>query len=708
MIITCANCDTSYELNEALIKETGSKVRCKSCSHVFTVYPPQVLESIEPELELDLEMVVDKPADDEDRTAGAVSEEGSDELEIPDLEKMLAEAASERPEDTSPTVDEPELNLEVDSDEILQEDEAQPSDDLDFLDLSDIEDMLTAEGETGPGSLGVSDDEPDLDLDMTPEDTSDGADDLTLENTDNVDLADIEKMLNVAEDELAAELHASEEELSLEMASGSEADAETDFFSDDEDSLDLSDIEKMLDSEEALVPASLQITDEEPELSLEAEDASDEDDDLETLGDLELDLEMESLGENGDDADLMADLSEELDLVIEGDETQDEALSLDLDATDLDPEEIEEIPELSLDLEEEELTLDMEDASSEGDDIPDFSLDIEDALEMESQEEESEEGDLDLEDEEELSLSLDLEEDDEPSLSLDLDDDMDDDLDIFLEADGDEFSLDLADEPASGEGAVTPSADAASAVADEAVFMLDLENGEGEFELDLEDEETVAAPVKETVAVGPSDGFAMGQADTAADVEETAGDLSVPAPQKKSRALTYILLVLLIICGGGYGGLTYLKQQGIEITDLPYIKTFFAPPGEIVALEPTIKYDFYENKNAGQILVITGSVQNTYHHARRRIRISGELLTPGKKVLKKETVYCGNMVDKADLENEKLGKIKKQLQNPAGDKNQNENVQPMAQLPFMVIFSKLPDNIGEFRVIIEGSEEVVP
>ena len=40
MIITCGNCETSFNLNEKLLKPTGSKVRCSRCKHMFTAYPP--------------------------------------------------------------------------------------------------------------------------------------------------------------------------------------------------------------------------------------------------------------------------------------------------------------------------------------------------------------------------------------------------------------------------------------------------------------------------------------------------------------------------------------------------------------------------------------------------------------------------------------------------------------------------------------------
>ena len=39
MILNCEVCKTNFNFPENLIKETGSKVRCSKCHHVFVAYP---------------------------------------------------------------------------------------------------------------------------------------------------------------------------------------------------------------------------------------------------------------------------------------------------------------------------------------------------------------------------------------------------------------------------------------------------------------------------------------------------------------------------------------------------------------------------------------------------------------------------------------------------------------------------------------------
>ena len=40
MIITCEQCNTSFNLDENLLNDKGSKVRCSKCMHIFVAYPP--------------------------------------------------------------------------------------------------------------------------------------------------------------------------------------------------------------------------------------------------------------------------------------------------------------------------------------------------------------------------------------------------------------------------------------------------------------------------------------------------------------------------------------------------------------------------------------------------------------------------------------------------------------------------------------------
>ena len=61
MIINCEKCASRFNLDDNLIKETGSRVRCSVCSNIFTVYPqrPEEEESDEHEETVDLDSSLD-------------------------------------------------------------------------------------------------------------------------------------------------------------------------------------------------------------------------------------------------------------------------------------------------------------------------------------------------------------------------------------------------------------------------------------------------------------------------------------------------------------------------------------------------------------------------------------------------------------------------------------------------------------------------
>jgi len=54
MDIQCEKCRTVFNIDETLIKEVGSKVRCSICRHVFTAYPPvRALDAMKTEIPID-------------------------------------------------------------------------------------------------------------------------------------------------------------------------------------------------------------------------------------------------------------------------------------------------------------------------------------------------------------------------------------------------------------------------------------------------------------------------------------------------------------------------------------------------------------------------------------------------------------------------------------------------------------------------------
>jgi pilus assembly protein FimV len=142
----------------------------------------------------------------------------------------------------------------------------------------------------------------------------------------------------------------------------------------------------------------------------------------------------------------------------------------------------------------------------------------------------------------------------------------------------------------------------------------------------------------------------------------------------------------------------YLKQ-------VPYLNQVMKPEmkevGEIRIDNITSK--FIDNTKIGKLFVITGTVKNEFQDSRKYIRIRGSLFSTGKALAKEVTVYGGNYISDTDLSGMTQEDIDKRLSNRFGDKKSNFDVKPGRSIPFMVVFSDLPESLEEFTIEAAGS-----
>jgi predicted Zn finger-like uncharacterized protein len=464
MILTCKECDTSFNFDERMLKASGSKVRCSKCRSVFTVYPGGSYQPAETAAAAATE------------TAGAAAGAGLDDLDLNKIESMLdlePDAGGAESPAPAPASQDEELNLDFNFDEeeppVAEKSggEFEETQELDFSDL-DLDDAGEAQ-EAAPSaeddlSFGL-----DLDDDIQPagagaDESSAGgkSDDLDFEldlDLDDTPAAGAEAGEPAEADDLdfGLDLGLDEEPAAEPVAAESEAGEDLDF------DLDL-DLDEDKPAGEAAAPAG----GEELDFSL----------------DLDLDEEPAGSGQTGA---LDPDQTEELDLT-DGNEllepVEDEAAAgpaveetdfeLDLDSDELniaqqDSEEIDSSQvaaaadlEFDLDLEEggdeaegnleETAALDLDDLeeTAEAEAEPDsfgseeesFDLDLESALEPEPEEdalagmEETEELDL-------SGLGDDLEIDAKSESGGASEDPLD--LDLEIEQDGEESAADAGE-----------------------------------------------------------------------------------------------------------------------------------------------------------------------------------------------------------------------------------------------------------------------
>jgi predicted Zn finger-like uncharacterized protein len=428
------------------------------------------------------------------------------------------------------------------------------------------------------------------------------------------------------------------------------------------DKLDLSDIEKFFEEEEP--PENEDITDEAI-------------DDLDLDFDLDFDLDMEpgtdtskedaGAKEKPDELDL-SDMdkffSEEKTSEVEGIEEFD--LDLELEADKPIGETAHKVEPDELDLSDIEEILDLEEPEAEEKQVPnDIVLELD--METEPELEKVPEG-LDSDEFEEVDL-FDIEKmleiepaPDTQAEDLVLESDLkEEQADFALPEDSSEVDADETTEPAEAEG-VMPK------------FEFEDEDGE-----DLIEEEITEI--------------------------QPALDQAGPSAKKRISKPIFALLIIAILAGGLYGTYVLLDYMKIEIPFVSdYLKPKVSDPAGNLKIE-TIDIDskFVTNEKTGKLFVITGRIKNGYSSSRRSIKIKGKLFTKGKTLTKTETFFCGNVLSDMELSNMEFAAIKKRLSNSLGDNKSNTGVKPGQELPFMIVFSDLPDNLEEFAIEVAGS-----
>ncbi len=170
MIITCNECDTRFNLDESLLKQTGSKVRCSKCKNIFTAYPVEEaatgsqeeidFSDIDNFLEMDVDLKAEKkpeePNSEIDETPAETEAEIDFELNM-DIEPELH---PENEIDGIPIETKTGLELELD-DKISSETSEEDPEGLD----------KDRENEESKHKNEASDLELDLEIDETPAET---------------------------------------------------------------------------------------------------------------------------------------------------------------------------------------------------------------------------------------------------------------------------------------------------------------------------------------------------------------------------------------------------------------------------------------------------------------------------------------------------------------------------------------------------------
>jgi predicted Zn finger-like uncharacterized protein len=476
-----------------------------------------------------------------------------------------------------------------------------------------------------------------------------------------------------------------------------ESDPDDDDIFEEPSDFEMEDNDFSLEEDSDLATESADFEMDEPDLDLEKTALEMDEPDFEmedTVDPEEADLEMED-DLSFDDSELEIDEdgeSPELELEETRLGFEDDGIDFgDVEEDDLDEIEFEPIED------DEQINLLSEDSepSLEIDDETDFQVDFEPF-------DESTEDDASA-NEEDIKLKFDVEDNSENIVS-DISNEKTDEmyLEIEPEADKEEAGLSLEKNEIEEEEVpplITPEEDFSEY--DEVLEQ------ETEPEDDLLEEETIEI---EDIQEKP---------EIPVERQQTVMDTTPRSGRRRKKPLigapVLVLLLIFFLVIGAYIAsiMTGYNIPYISNIKIPFIEQYFkknvpeASEATPVPNQKSVNGRFVTNASTGTLFVITGRVENPSNIAYSHIEIRGTLITKGKKEAKIKNAFCGNIITEEMLKTGNISDINKLLVVKAGNHNSNVNVKSGASVPFMVVFSDLPEKLQNFTVKVIKFEKAV-
>ncbi|MBE9505159.1 MAG: zinc-ribbon domain-containing protein [Proteobacteria bacterium] len=183
--------------------------------------------------------------------------------------------------------------------------------------------------------------------------------------------------------------------------------------------------------------------------------------------------------------------------------------------------------------------------------------------------------------------------------------------------------------------------------------------------------------------------------------------------RSKKKKPTLLILILLILAALG-GGFYYLETSGKNITvGGVNLQTLIQEIKVQVGMVDTQKVEvkglngYYKTtKKEGPIFVVEGRAANAFNRPISFIKLKGTLYGNNGKALMTEVAYAGNNFSDNDLLEFSRSKVKDEMNYKVGKGLVNSNISPKKEIPFMIVFYNVPNNLAEFDVEVLSSEFV--
>ena len=188
------------------------------------------------------------------------------------------------------------------------------------------------------------------------------------------------------------------------------------------------------------------------------------------------------------------------------------------------------------------------------------------------------------------------------------------------------------------------------------------------------------------------------------EAEVSAQPQPLPKRRRSSMRITIWSIVLLIV-GSAAALLVFKPELFLESfpsrkKPLSNEKAFDIGNRRLsITKDPNdLMGSFVSSEKTGKLFVVKGSITNGYPDKRSFIKIKSTILDSNGKVVKRKIVYAGNTINDKELLSLSMVEINDRLNNKFGKDEINTNISPSASIPFMIVFSDLPEDISEFTV----------
>jgi predicted Zn finger-like uncharacterized protein len=178
--------------------------------------------------------------------------------------------------------------------------------------------------------------------------------------------------------------------------------------------------------------------------------------------------------------------------------------------------------------------------------------------------------------------------------------------------------------------------------------------------------------------------------------------------KKGGRQKVLVAILMLLIVGYGSWALTDGFKKSIDFSKINFsaVKNLlnFSKMDEIPVWatidNQSLNGRYVTNESSGKIFVITGKITNESKIPLNNIEVEGTLISKGGVVAKKKRVFCGNQVPEGQLSTLTTSAINKVLQRKNGEQGANLNIKTKGSVPFMVVFSNLPEELENYTVTV--------